>query len=251
MTYTRSTNTIINDTAGGDSVKTALTTRISTALDNLYAVANLIDADVVTAQAAADGKPDLGETSTTAYRGDRGKTAYEHSQAAHAPSNAQKNSDITKEEIEAKLTGEISSHTHAAATLPTASTSAAGVSELATDAEVAALADTGRTITPSGLGSVFAKSIAANGYQKLPGGLIFQWGKTATITGGSTVTVTLPLTFPTGCLGAYATMDTDAQISNGTSSAHASVVSTSQIKVTNDTYGEHPNLAAYWFAIGY
>lgn len=33
----------------------------------------------------------LGETSSTAYRGDRGKTAYDHSQAAHAPSDAQKN----------------------------------------------------------------------------------------------------------------------------------------------------------------
>lgn len=54
----------------------------------------------------------LGETSATAYRGDRGKTAYDHSQSTHAPSNAQKNSDITKEEIEAKLTGAITSHTH-------------------------------------------------------------------------------------------------------------------------------------------
>lgn len=33
----------------------------------------------------------LGETSSTAYRGDRGKTAYDHSQAAHAPSNAEHN----------------------------------------------------------------------------------------------------------------------------------------------------------------
>lgn len=55
----------------------------------------------------------LGETSTTAYRGDRGKTAYDHSQLTHAPSNAQKNSDITKAEIEAKLTGQISTHSHA------------------------------------------------------------------------------------------------------------------------------------------
>lgn len=38
--------------------------------------------------------------------------AYTHSQAAHAPSNAQKNSDITKSEIEAKLTGEITTHSH-------------------------------------------------------------------------------------------------------------------------------------------
>ena len=38
--------------------------------------------------------------------------AYTHSQEAHAPSNAQKNSDITKAEIEAKLTGNITTHTH-------------------------------------------------------------------------------------------------------------------------------------------
>ena len=61
----------------------------------------------------------LGETSTTAYRGDRGKTAYDHSQTEHAPATAQKNSDITKAEIEAKLTGVISSHSHASGT-PTA-----------------------------------------------------------------------------------------------------------------------------------
>ena len=39
-------------------------------------------------------------------------TAYTHSQSAHAPSNAQKNSDITKTEIEEKLIGDITSHTH-------------------------------------------------------------------------------------------------------------------------------------------
>ena len=33
----------------------------------------------------------LGETSSTAYRGDRGKTAYDHSQTAHAPSDAEAN----------------------------------------------------------------------------------------------------------------------------------------------------------------
>lgn len=38
-----------------------------------------------------------------------------HIGSAHAPSDAQKNSNITKAEIEAKLTGEISTHTHPAA----------------------------------------------------------------------------------------------------------------------------------------
>lgn len=36
-----------------------------------------------------------------------------HVGSSHAPSNAQANADITKAEIEAKLTGEISSHSHA------------------------------------------------------------------------------------------------------------------------------------------
>lgn len=39
-------------------------------------------------------------------------TAFSHSQASHAPVDAQKNSDITKGEIEAKLTGIVSSHSH-------------------------------------------------------------------------------------------------------------------------------------------
>ena len=60
----------------------------------------------------ADTALKLGTSSTTAFRGDQGLTAYNHSQAAHAPSNAQKNSDITQEEIEAKLTGAITSHNH-------------------------------------------------------------------------------------------------------------------------------------------
>ena len=37
----------------------------------------------------------LGETSTTAYRGDRGKTAYDHSQTAHAPADAISKTNVT------------------------------------------------------------------------------------------------------------------------------------------------------------
>lgn len=60
----------------------------------------------------------LGTGSGNAFRGDYGNTAYTHSQAAHAPSNAQKNSDITKAEIEAKLTGTITSHNHSGTYAP-------------------------------------------------------------------------------------------------------------------------------------
>lgn len=45
-----------------------------------------------------------------------------HVASAHAPSNAQKNSDITKAEIEAVLIGTISSHSHAGSSPPTVAT---------------------------------------------------------------------------------------------------------------------------------
>ena len=54
----------------------------------------------------------LGETSSTAHRGDHGDMAYLHSLTPHAPIDAQKNSDITKEEIEAVLVGPVESHEH-------------------------------------------------------------------------------------------------------------------------------------------
>ncbi len=41
-----------------------------------------------------------------------------------------------------------------------------------------------------------AKSLAQNGYQKLPGGLIVQWGATSNCTTGTDMFQTLPLTFP-------------------------------------------------------
>lgn len=44
-----------------------------------------------TSYAEIAGGVALGETAQTAYRGDRGKIAYEHSQAAHAPANAEAN----------------------------------------------------------------------------------------------------------------------------------------------------------------
>jgi hypothetical protein len=46
--------------------------------------------DFETPTGSGDGVS-LGETETTAYRGDRGKTGYDHSQIAHAPSGAEAN----------------------------------------------------------------------------------------------------------------------------------------------------------------
>lgn len=87
-----------------------------------------------------------------------------------------------------------------------ATDSVAGLVELATSEESQAFTDTVRAITPATLYGSFQggnQSLGTTGYQKLPGGLIVQWGsRTAgpTLTG----TVTFPLAFPTGCFNVVA-----------------------------------------------
>jgi len=63
--------------------------------------------EVTNLQTALDGKQAVGSYEPA------NANIQAHVTSAHAPSNAQKNSDITKAEIEAKLIGEISTHTHA------------------------------------------------------------------------------------------------------------------------------------------
>ena len=77
----------------------------------------------------------LGNTQNNAYRGDYGNAAYKHSQSAHAPSNAQKNSDITKAEVEAKLTGNITSHNHTKITAESGSSWTTATKDIQTDCE--------------------------------------------------------------------------------------------------------------------
>lgn len=46
----------------------------------------------------------------------------------------------------------------------------------------------------------FVASLGVNGYQKLPSGLILQWGSTAALPAGSTTAITFPIAFPSACL---------------------------------------------------
>lgn len=130
-----------------------------------------------------------------------------------------------------------------------ATTTRKGQVQLATSAEAQALTDALKAITPSTLAAALQggnQSLNVNGYQKLPGGLIIQWGRAGTTTSG-TETVTLPITFPTAYLNAYAT---DEGISS--TSAHRvnnSLGTTSSINVTK---GAGANSDAFnYIAIGY
>lgn len=78
----------------------------------------------------------LGDTESTAHRGDHGKAAYEHAQSSHAPADAQKNSNILKSEIEAVFTGTITTHTHSSI-----SGNAATATKLATARSIALSGD--------------------------------------------------------------------------------------------------------------
>lgn len=67
----------------------------------------------------------------------------------------------------------------------------------ASNAEAQAFVVTNKAITPASLAAALQganQSMAASGYQKLPGGLIIQWGAIPSV--GSGITVTFPLAFP-------------------------------------------------------
>lgn len=126
------------------------------------------------------------------------------------------------------------SHTHA---ISAATDALCGVVELATNAETQAGTDATRAVTPAALAS-FAKSLAANGYCKLPGGLVVQWGAA---TASDAATVTFPVAFPAACCSVTATYASAGdRISLG-----ASTLSTTGFKLHGWAY------TAYWIAVGY
>lgn len=104
----------------------------------------------------------------------------------------------------------------------------------------------------SGL-SDFDKSLDANGYQKLPGGLILQWGFVGNGTAGnagSSATVTFPIAFPSAVVNVQlAVVEND---NSGATCARSNAIST-----TGFTWRTFAGASAssadrvYWLAIGY
>lgn len=89
------------------------------------------------------------------------------------------------------------------------------------------------------------QSIGANGYQTLPGGLILQWGRTASLGSLSNTVITLPLAFP----NANRIVVVTAETTGGSAQAHDVV---SARTLTNFTLGNASNAASVfsWFALG-
>lgn len=130
--------------------------------------------------------------------------------------------------------------------VPDASTSTKGKVQLATNAEAQALTDALKSLTPATLAAALQgsnQSFAANGYQKLPGGLILQWG--TGVIGSGTVT-TFPVAFPTACYLVVANALNACYVAQMTAIAAANFTSTSVRPLTEVAVSAN----YYWLAIG-
>ncbi|EIZ9115308.1 hypothetical protein MQ653_002390 [Escherichia coli] len=96
----------------------------------------------------------------------------------------------------------------------------------------------------------FGNSLTANGYQKLPGGMIIQWGSfSVSPTGGSvgTVDITLPVAFPAACRSVNALISTNDPSAR---SVGFDIGSTNRTKI-RFTYTSATVNSIYWMAVGY
>jgi long-tail fiber proximal subunit/tail fiber protein gp53 len=97
----------------------------------------------------------------------------------------------------------------------------------------------------------FGALLASSGYQKLPSGLILQWGSAVTGAGGN-VSVSFPLAFPTLCASATATVSGTSTTADIAIQTAVSGTSTFTITTTHaSTSTAAGSIAASWFAIGY
>lgn len=89
------------------------------------------------------------------------------------------------------------------------------------------------------------KSLGADGYVKLPGGVILQWGDFTSSPSGGSTTVSLPISFPSACVfaggqGIYPSATGDGGVPRLRSK------STSSLSFATDNSGSY-----IWFAVGY
>ena len=96
------------------------------------------------------------------------------------------------------------------------------------------------------------QSLNSNGYQKLPGGLIIQWGTTDTLAQNATIVVNLPIAFPTAFLNASASYGSDPSNSNTTAALAVLKTSLTQLSITKGANGSGAEnlLTTQWIAIG-
>jgi hypothetical protein len=136
-----------------------------------------------------------------------------------------------------------------AVVVPDASTTVKGIVQLASTAEAQAWADNTKALTPLRLAEALVggnQSLGTSGYQKLPGGLIIQWGYVSQSSAGQTVS--FPITFPNALYSIQATI-----IGTGPGNGHkitAQSTASHQLNAYNTT-GTAVTINYLYLAIGY
>ena len=90
----------------------------------------------------------------------------------------------------------------------------------------------------------FGASLAVNGYQKLPSGLILQWGLVSTALANTSYPFTYPIAFPTACRSVLVTSAATGQTASGNVDSAAT---TTSVGVRNSVASS----SVYVLAIGY
>jgi hypothetical protein len=104
--------------------------------------------------------------------------------------------------------------------------------------------------------SEWTQSYAENGWQKLPGGMIIQWGKYEQAKGlqqQTTITITLPVSFPTACVHLGASPSPNKRTDQAELWVHPFTLGTTDVAFAIERAANDALVAKrfYWFAIGY
>ena len=142
---------------------------------------------------------------------------------------------------------------------PQATETVQGSAEVATDAEAQGLVLDTRMMTPLKLKNAFKgtnQSLAANGFQKLPGGLIIQCG-TATVTSSGTSTtgeaaVTFPVAFPSALVNISLTLNRPSGAATGVTAPYFRLQTVSGFNAGLDQVDSSDlPYTVHWQALGY
>jgi hypothetical protein len=124
--------------------------------------------------------------------------------------------------------------------------SAIAAGDILVDQEVLLTYDGTQFLLPGVSAAQFVGSVSGNGYQKLPGGLIIQWGTfTTNATPGDPVAVSFTLTFPTGVL-AYS-----AAVGNTSTSSSTAWFSAGLAASGGNVHSNVPSVSGTYIVLGY
>lgn len=125
---------------------------------------------------------------------------------------------------------------------------------VASTAQVQAWVSNTTLLTPLRLAEAFKganQSLTATGWQKLPGGLIIQWGVASGQAAATSQVITLPVTFPSQILQAFVTiLGTSAEPGENISSLKTGNFTTSQFTIYTGAVSPAVTVPR-WFVIGF